>query len=306
MLKEKDFETYQLESLLAQPKYKIDTTDPEHDDVVSASLRALISLKQFSIIKRFEDKYIMHGMSDNLLESFAPSFESVGLRISMVKEMPIADLKQSALEKATRDVQDFTAYVEKSPYLIDLTSRLRDVEETVLAMFPDEVTTYEHVDAVAFAKTKVRGFSYENFSTKLKGVQILLGALNTYPRQNYVDKPLRNSMQWHLLQAGFSFDGPMIIAPKDDDTVVTDTLESLGWTPAKVNEMNFILDSVIGLERTVSVLPNVVPDMKAIESTKTTALLVENCYNVRNIMSYIKNTLYTMCNQYLSMVRSYQ
>ena len=304
MLKEKDFDMYGLESLLTDSKHKIDTTDPERETVVNSTLNALQSLKKFTVARQFEDKWMMHGLSDNLKESFAPKFEDAGIDCAMMTKPK--QLKANMMSKAMNDIKSFGETINNSEYLTKLNRRLHKVEKDVMKIFLDEQTTYEHVDVVAFAKTKIHGYNYENFTNKLKGIQILLGAFNTFPREKYESESIKQSMNWHLLQAGFSFDGRLIVAPKDDEVIVNDTLENLGWTPEKVNASNSTIDSAMTLERNLNVLSDITPKAEAAEATKMTATLVENCYNVRNIMSYVKNTLYTMCNQYLTMVRSYQ
>ena len=304
MIKEKDFDNYSLESLLSDSKHKIDIADPEKDTLINSTLETLRSIKRFSLTRNFENKWMMHGLTENLKDSFAPQFESLGISVDMMKKPKT--LKTTMLNRTMDDVRSFCDVIKNSEYMSSLTRKLRIVEVNVLQIFLDEQTTYEHVDVVTFSKTKIHGFSQENFARKLKGIQVLLGAFNTFTRDSYEENPIRQSMEWHLLQAGFSFDGQMVVAPKDDDVVVSDTLENLGWTPAKVHDLNATLDSVLTMERNISVLPNVLPEIGKVEDAKMTATLVENCYNVRNIMSYVKNTLYVMCNQYLRMVRSYQ
>ena len=303
MLKEKDFDVYGLESLLTDSKYKIDTIDPERAQLDACAVKTLQALSRFKVSRKFEDKWMVHGLSDALKASFAPEFEKVGIdQAHMVH--PTA-LTQALLQQAETRVQEFSTMVSNSEYLKSLDAKLHKVEKDVMDIFLDEETTYEHCDVVAFAKTKIHGYNQENFSKKLKGLQILLGAFNVKERGSYEVQSIRESMQWNLLQAGFSFNEQMIVAPKDENVIEHDTLENLGWTPKKVNDLNGTLDSVMTIERNLTV-DSILPKTEAIQATKLTATLVENCYNVRNIMTYVKNTLYTMCNQYLTMVRSYQ
>lgn len=304
MLKEKDFDVYGLESLLTDSKYKIDTTDPERTQIDNSAANTLRSLQRFVIAKHFEDKWMMHGLSDNLKESFISKFDEFGMDKTKM-DHPI-ELKSDFYNKAEAQIKNFCEIISNSKYLKSLDDKLGKVKKDVSDIFLDEETTYEHCDLVAFAKTKIHGYNQENFSKKLKGLQILLGAFNVKERGSYEAQSIRESMQWNLLQAGFSFDEQMIVAPKDENVIEHDTLENLGWTPEKVNALNSTLDSVMKLDSSLNVLGNILPKTEAIPATRMTATLVENCYNVRNIMAYVKNTLYTMCNQYLSMVRSYQ
>ena len=307
MLKEKDFDTYGLESLLTDSKYKIDTTDPEREQIISATLESLHSLRQFVVARKFEDKWMMHGMSDNLKESFIPQFKEVGLNANLIDNVTNpTTLTEKIKLKAINSVSSFRDVLNNSEYMHYLSKALKHVSKDVIDIFLDESTTYEHVDRVAFSKTKIHGFSYDNFASKLKGIQILLGAYNTYPRESYESQPIRLSMRWHLLQAGFSFDKNLIVAPKDENVYENDTLENLGWAPEKVHSLNNTFVSVLTMERDFDVLPGILPKTESVPESKLTATLIENCYNTRNIFAYIKNTLYVMCNQYLSMVRSYQ
>lgn len=303
MLREKDFGIYGLESLLADSKYKIDTADPEKDRIDNSTVETLRALQQFVTAKQFEDKWALHGMSDNLKDSFYQKFEQVGIPVSTMASP--ANLKNETLKRATDRLKKFYNVINCKEYLDSLDKKLSSVEKEVIDIFPDEVTTYMHCDAVAFAKMKIRGYNHENFSKKLKGLQSLLGAFSTKERTDYEKTSIRDSMEWHLIHAGFSFNDRMVIAPKDENVIENNSLENLGWTPEKVNGLNSVLESVLSIERRLT-LDNVLPKIDAIFEPKVVATLVENSYNVRNIMAYTKNTLYTMCNQYLSMVRSYQ
>ena len=307
MLNNQEFEKYGLEGLLNKPKHAIDISNVNDEDITKQTIEVFNWLKRYRTAYKFEMKYNIHGATENLQNDFREEFAKVRLDPNLVTLNPQVlvnklELKARAAINKFSDLckNDVTTYTD--PIADKLCKEAQDVKD----IFPDEETTYAYADVVAFENVHIDGYKYSDYKNKLHGICLILGALNVFPEIDLKTKAISNMMKFHLINAGFSFEGNMIWTPKEENVYTSDTAKNLGWTPARVHEQNNYLDTAIKLESKCDVLSHILPQKEDIKDGYYVPIQVENCYNLRKVNNYVKNTLYYLCLQYLQMVRSYR
>ena len=299
-----DFDKYHLESLLDCSKWQIDTEDPERADLANTAVGALQALHKYQTISSLERLYTAHGMTDSFKSDYFSAMGGLGYTKADLEATPISTLKSKALSIVSSKLEKFNTCVSNSAYTIRLLEDLDALRKDVEEIAADESTTYKYCDHSAFASTKIYGCNYVACYNRLKGIQMLLGAISSAPDSLYKTKSLVNEWHDYLLRAGMVFTGEFVTPPRDATVGQLGTLEALGWTPERVHEISDMLQSVLTLElHTRNILP---VSVGSFTDAKQTSLFVENCYNARKIMGYTKAVIKVIAEQYLTMVRSYQ
>ena len=309
MVTDRDFVNLGLDSLLLKSKYAIDNEDPEHAQVVQTTLAAFQAMECYTLISKFTKAYYKHGYTQMLLEDYQPQYERLGLQKDIMKAENIpASLSAAELNAKTKLV-NFNQLINASEYLVALNQKFQRSAQLAMEIMQDIDTSSRYADQVKFSQTEIPGFSQESFVRRAKGIVNLLGAINTYDPLKYRQYSLRderNSLARQLVDAGFSFNQNLIVAPKNEAIHEYGTLESLGWTPQQVSAVSADLGSICKLmPKLDQALDETEVDPESCNSIKPTCTLLENRYNLRNITHVVKYTTITLCDQYVTMGRAF-